>query len=417
VTSSRKAGIINWLLAVGTLLATLGLAEVFVRSLSVVDEDGNVSFGSVRLRPLRPPVHRVARILAQTDKVSCRGYDPDLGWAPRPNGRCQDGMSAYDAVGARCSITRGKESTQASPSLRIALYGDSFTHGDGVPFEQSWSYRLEEGLGNGGIPSEVLNFGVGGYGIDQALLRWRKTKHGLHASLVLMGFQVEDVQRNVNLLRPLFYWKTGIPFSKPRFFLRDGELALLNVPTLPPSEVLSTLGRLPSWEMRRFEHFYDEADYAGTPSRLRLWGVLEAGLLARKRRAAEPLSFYAPESEAGALTLRILEEFHDEVEADGAEFWIVLLPRREDLRAWMSTGTVPYADLLDRMRSLHVLLDPITSLCETRACPSFDDLFLSPSNTHYAGEGHQRVAEAITARIRSWHEKTGSGESNSESAD
>ncbi len=406
VEDSRKTRRdLNWLLALGTLVAALALAEGLVRLLSVVDDDGNVSFGPVRLRPFRPPIHRVERILAQADEVSCRGYDPDLGWAPRPNGRCQDGMSAYDAAGARGSTTRSEgASSRTPPSLRIALYGDSFTHGDGVPFEDSWGHRLQESLGTAGISCEVLNFGVGGYGIDQALLRWRKTKKELRASLVLLGFQAEDVERNVNLLRPLFYWKTRIPFSKPRFFLRDGELALLNVPALPPSEVPSTLRRLPSWEMRRFEHFYDEADYSGTPVRLRLWGVLEAGLRARKRKTAEALSFYAPESEAGALTLRILEEFQKEVEADGVEFWIVLLPRREDIRAWMSTGVVPYAGLLDRMRTRHLLIDPITSLCETRACPPFDDLFLKPNDGHYAGEGHRRVAETVTARVRSWHE-------------
>jgi lysophospholipase L1-like esterase len=45
-------------------------------------------------------------------------------------------------------------------SLRIALFGDSFTAGAEVPYTDTWGRRLEEKLRAQGAAVEVLNFGI-----------------------------------------------------------------------------------------------------------------------------------------------------------------------------------------------------------------------------------------------------------------
>ena len=80
-------------------------------------------------------------------------YDPVLGWVT-PGVR---GTRAYDL-----SPPQGK--------IRISAFGDSFTYGCGVHNYNSWVeqiYLSEKGY-------EVLNFGVLGYGLDQAYLRYIK---------------------------------------------------------------------------------------------------------------------------------------------------------------------------------------------------------------------------------------------------
>ena len=55
-------------------------------------------------------------------------------------------------------------------SLRIAAFGDSFTHGDEVPNEDTW----QEILMRAHPDVEAMNFGVGAYGLDQAFLHYQR---------------------------------------------------------------------------------------------------------------------------------------------------------------------------------------------------------------------------------------------------
>ena len=63
------------------------------------------------------------------------------------------------------------QSSELSPSCGSA-FGDSMTHGDEVTDDEAWLHRLSERLG-----CNVQNFGVGGYGLDQAALRYELATH------------------------------------------------------------------------------------------------------------------------------------------------------------------------------------------------------------------------------------------------
>jgi len=72
-----------------------------------------------------------------------------------------------------------------SADYRIALIGDSFTFSDEASYEESWSYKLERKL----RPQvQVLNFGVSGYGIDQAYLRYKRDVRPWHPDIVVLGY-------------------------------------------------------------------------------------------------------------------------------------------------------------------------------------------------------------------------------------
>jgi len=195
------------------------------------DEDGNFFVGNFRCYPYRMPLRswegKINGYLAVKDTSSfC--YDPVLGWAPRPESKSEDGLYAYneDAIRtASCESVVFKLPKKGV--LRIAIFGDSFTRGDDVTFENTWGYFLEENLRKTGINAEVLNFGVGGYGIDQSFLRWKRTGWRYHPHIVILGLQLENIKRNVNLMRPVYGPATGIPFSKSRFVLEKGSSRFL----------------------------------------------------------------------------------------------------------------------------------------------------------------------------------------------
>ena len=112
----------------------------------------------------------------------------------------------------------------------VSVYGDSFTYGDGVSAEHSWANVLSKRLG-----CRVANYGMSGYGTDQALLRF-ETNAEDEAPVVVLGHLSLNVMRNVNRLRGLLYPQTRYGL-KPRFILdENAELELLPLPELTAEE-------------------------------------------------------------------------------------------------------------------------------------------------------------------------------------
>src|SRR5262249_10078893 len=121
-------------------------------------------------------------------------YHPTRGWALRP------GFSGVEVDNATFSSnSRGlrgsSEHTYEKPlgNLRILTVGDSFTFGDEVSDDETWAYFLEKLLPG----SEVLNFGVHGYGHDQMLLYLREEGIKYRPDIVILGFVSEDMRRNM----------------------------------------------------------------------------------------------------------------------------------------------------------------------------------------------------------------------------
>jgi hypothetical protein len=146
--------------------------------------------------------------------------NPVLGWAIKPNGFNR-------ILKANSQGIRANKEYQLSPadgSIRIAAFGDSFVHCDGVKNEDTW----EEQLSSLKAHLEVINFGVGGYGLDQAFLRYKTEGRLYHPHIVLIGFMEENLNRLVNVFRP--FYVPGLPFTKPRFIVKNNQLILLTNP-------------------------------------------------------------------------------------------------------------------------------------------------------------------------------------------
>lgn len=82
--------------------------------------------------------------------------DPVLGWSIRPGAKAE----LYEANEQGMRANRAYAPTPPPGVVRIAAYGDSFTHGDEVAGKHAWPFLLESMLGD----AEVLNYGVPAYG-------------------------------------------------------------------------------------------------------------------------------------------------------------------------------------------------------------------------------------------------------------
>ena len=138
---------------VGLIIASVFLtvigSEIILRVISHTDIDGNVYVADRRIRPFQFPITSLGKKLEHYKKqeTSYTHYDPDLGWAIRPSSQSENGLYFSNSAGVRTSSSRQETPPQPLPgTLRIAIFGDSFTHGDDVPYEETWGAVLEKTL-------------------------------------------------------------------------------------------------------------------------------------------------------------------------------------------------------------------------------------------------------------------------------
>lgn len=154
-------------------------------------------------------------------------YNPTRGWALKPGIK---EMPVFDGkiLNSNSKGLRGKteyEYRREAGKRRILVLGDSFTFGDEVSDDETYPHYLESLLPD----TEVLNFGVSGYGHDQMLLYLKDEGVKYKPDLVLLGFVYLDISRNIFKF---------FGYSKPKFESDGHQLHLTNVPVPPPEAIL-----------------------------------------------------------------------------------------------------------------------------------------------------------------------------------
>jgi hypothetical protein len=365
-----------------------------IRYLGRTDLDGNFIIFGRALKPYHLPVNTMRQQagIYQSSTRTRVMYDTQLGWTNRPNNQSADGLYAYNALGARIAPATPVEYTLSPPpgKVRIVIVGDSYTHGDEVPFENTWGYYLQQNLNQAGIKAEVINLAVGAYGLDQAFLRWQTLGRDLSPDIVILGLQMENVQRNVNLLKPIYRPNTGLPFSKPRYVLSNNGLTLINVPPVPPAQLPEILENITTWELAAYEHFLKPEDYQDQVwQKSRLVGLFSEVLSPAE---ADPY-FYDLNEEPAQLTLKLIETFKREVEASGSDFLIIHIPIVLDLINLQLNRDPIYADLLAAIDTKHPVIYPHEALLTE----SMFALFMPGG--HYSAVGNQIIAAVIAKQI------------------
>jgi len=177
-------------------------------------------------------------------------FDPYLGWVRKPNSsgieNGQKGPITFhiDSAGSRTN------SFEKSPPF-IAAFGDSYAFCRQVEDDETWEAQLSQQEDFG-----VLNFGVGNYGVDQALLRYENMPLPDTVKVVVMGFVPETICRIQS------YWKHYLEFGntfafKPRFiFDPQNRLTILENIIRSPKDFSIFREKLP--EIREADGFYEK---------------------------------------------------------------------------------------------------------------------------------------------------------------
>ncbi|MBS0521208.1 MAG: hypothetical protein JSR90_21085 [Proteobacteria bacterium] len=160
-------------------------------------------------------------------------HDDALGFVSHP-GYARDGVT-YDAHGYRLAPTTARD--LAEPPILVV--GDSYAHGDELSDAETWAALIQPLVGR-----RVVNAGVSGYGLDQAVLRAEGAAADVHPAAIVLAFIADDLRRSE--------MKRVWGAEKPYFTRVNGALVEHNVPVPPPPDPADTLDlwqRLFGWSV------------------------------------------------------------------------------------------------------------------------------------------------------------------------
>ena len=346
-------------------------------------------------------------------------FDPHLGWVRRPNSigieNGQIGPITFhiDSMGSRYN------SFEKSLPL-IAAFGDSYAFCRQVEDDETWEAQLSQQRGFG-----VLNFGVGNYGADQALLRYESIVLPDTVKVVVMGFVPETICRIQS------YWKHYLEFGntfafKPRFILDSkGELVLLKNLIRSPEDFSIYQEKLP--KIRKADGFYEKKfrsqqfRFPYTFSLLRhpikqsilIFAVLIRGIfrafgisnpkienfpftLVMKNNLRDAHKLYT-DSKSTKLLTAILLRFKKVAQERSHIPLIVIMPQLLDLKMNNNT-TVPYQKYFnDLAKQL-----PILDLTDKFLNLEIEKLYINDQyGGHLSVHGNRLVAEEISNWLQS----------------
>ncbi len=364
--------------------------ETVVRLIGSSDANGNFYIGSFRLYPYRVPTSQWNSKMDDYLKSSQWNiaYDSVTGWSFQPKTKSdRDGYCyRFNSDGIRTAEMETVISkSPRSGILRIGIFGDSFTCGDNVSYEYTWGHLLENRLKSAGVDVEVLNFGVGAYGMDQSFLRWKNKGSAYDLDIVIFGLQLENINRNGNLARPLYeaqyLCRVGLPFLKPRFILEENELKLINSPTPSPEKTMEISSDFGNWRYSKYEYWYDESKYQDHFF-LRSKGVAFFYSLFKERKSRKRI---LDEERLELLSLEIIKEFKQDVESKGKTFFVVVLPDANHLKY----KKIPFVEKIDKEM---IVINPFLGLLKESNRSSIKALI----PTHYSIKGNEIVANVIS---------------------
>ncbi len=189
----------------------------------------------VSLEPERVWEDRFVEAMRRGHTIVMAGFHrphPTRGWTVAPN--------AHETFEGFTYTTNEKGHRSLSPSspdasrYTVLAVGDSFTFGVDANDTETWPYLLQ----SKDPRLNVINLGVGGYGIDQMYLVLEESIREYHPQLVIVAFIGDDLHRALLSFRD---------YKKPRFVLERGELRLTNVPIGSPEVVLSEINNRRQW--------------------------------------------------------------------------------------------------------------------------------------------------------------------------
>jgi hypothetical protein len=349
---------------------------------------------------LLPPLH-VSQFLWNPDLEQARKNWDALSSA------ADDEIGGYHVSGAKYN----SEFPDGGQSCGSA-YGDSYVGGADVANGEGWVEQLSHLLG-----CRVTNYAVGGYGTDQAYLRFRQVRDG--APIAMLGINPNNVMDNVNQYDGLLGSALEPTALKGRFLLDPSDhLTWLPRPHLDADGFVA-MNRNPAETLPHSYFLPDTSDGPVTLSFPYTVTLARVALMARLRnilvRKAEWSDLYDVDHPSGALRLMvaICQAFTELAKARGERPLIVMLPLANSFREKANYGEFEYAPLVTTLQAKRIeIYDPGAAMIESLAGRSACEFYTHshpemawltspvPCGGHYSAAGNTTIAQLVANELR-----------------
>jgi hypothetical protein len=249
----------------------------------------------------------------------------------------------------------------------------------------------------------VLNFGVPGYGTDQAYLKFLKKSKSVFTPITMLCIWPENINRIVNVWRNFYVPDDAIGLSKPRFVNEGANIKLLPNPIqhiqelnrLQDPDFISKIGRNDYWYNENYGNF--------VPSFPFLYSIFATKSDVFRRishNVSQKCGFktgiyqdlYENDSARGILE-NIIRQFAADAEIRTTVPIVVILAHADDIRFSRSAHDVRHAKIV-RFLETHSIrfIDTVKAL--SRLNPSDSELNRWFSN-HATSDGNKQIANVI----------------------
>lgn len=349
------------------------------------------------------------------------GYDPELGWIRKPNT-----SNIENSKKLKSSWNINSEGARINPSYdskksQISCYGDSFTFCRQVNDDETWEHFLSK-IYN----TNVTNFGVGNYGLDQSFLRFKREIPKNHSKIVIMGIVPDTISRIMSYWK--HYYEYGNTFAfKPKFELKEGKLFLLKNVIDEPIKFSNYVEYLEI--LKKNDFFYKEkfckekisspyfiSVFKNSKRNLSiLYWITKISLRKKFNKSIEDIEWFPMKkimeinlkwrlklfqnNEATNLLKNIIIEYKKCAEENGIIPIFVFLPQKDDI-LFIKNQYHFFKDFQEEIEKINGLytLDIVNSLSQEK---NLNLLFSDDNNYggHYSKKGNETIAKILSERI------------------
>ena len=194
-------------------------------------------------------------------KFKNNSYNFKLGWKPKKNSvKIEEIKTQGESIKIfkKVEYNLGKLSERKNKSISkknlISSFGDSFVFCKHVEDGHTWQNYLSLKT-----KTNVFNFGVNNYGIDQTFLRYKDIRKKIKSKIILIGFVPETILRIRSMWKHFFEYG-NILAVKPSFEIKSKNSLKLKKNPLKKAEDLLNKKKFEKIlnELKKSDHWYKE---------------------------------------------------------------------------------------------------------------------------------------------------------------
>jgi hypothetical protein len=311
--------------------------------------------------------------------------DTAAGWKNHPNFIRNNWI--IDRHGSRATH---EFTFQKQKSVRVMFLGSSMMNGGtSITNQETISAYLED------EKIEALNFGTMMYSLDQVVLAYQDQLYQFNADVIVVGIDIDPIEGLKNHYIPLRYpQEENVPYLKPRFYIDQDKLRLVNVSASRLLENVPKSNDLIEFLSKNDAFYYEFSTFCHM-------GMLP--LSASIRHLYLKLRHFNRYFESDPQDEMLLKAVVREIELEAMSHHSkVIFLMNTDETTFLKSGIHKYLkDLygqeLNSLRSKGANIIDVRAVLRDSRIES-DDLFAA-DHSHYSAMANQIIAEALKKEI------------------